>query len=246
MNSVELALFEMPATCSVGDCARPPHQKALCNAHYKRWWRYGDPLAGGPMRKVAAPGKPVQDFPDGTRICNACDQRLPLAESFHLDAGGTAGRRSHCRDCHTEKARQWYAANGERQRDRQAKRRQSDPEGVRRLDAERYERDRDKRIALATQHSHKRRLRLAAGVFDPTVTRANLRRQYGDACFYCAVTMDFVRYTHATRPKNLATIEHVTPISRGGAHDWTNVVLACLNCNLSKNATPLDQWLAAG
>ena len=26
--------------------------------------------------------------------------------------------------------------------------------------------------------------------------------------------------------------------------DWTNVVLACLDCNLSKNAKPVDQWLA--
>lgn len=244
MKSVELALFEMPAACAVAECGRPAHQKAMCNAHYKRWWRYGDPLAGGPMRRASVAAKPIQDFPDGTRVCNLCERRLPLDTEFHRDAGNTAGRRSHCRECHTAKARQWYAENDERQRARQAERRRDDPEACRRADMERYERHRDKRIALATQQSHKRRLRLADGVFDPTVTRGNLRRQYGDRCFYCDVVMDFARYTHKTRPKNQATIEHVEPVSRGGAHDWTNVVLACLDCNLSKNATPLEQWLA--
>jgi 5-methylcytosine-specific restriction endonuclease McrA len=109
---------------------------------------------------------------------------------------------------------------------------------------ERYERHREKRIALAVQHAHKRRLRLLAGEHDPTVTRANLRRQYGDHCFYCDQLMDFARYTHTTRPRNLATLEHVEPISKGGGHTWDNVVLACLDCNLRKNARTLDEWAA--
>lgn len=30
-------------TCSLGD-GKPVHHRGWCNGHYKRWWRYGDPL----------------------------------------------------------------------------------------------------------------------------------------------------------------------------------------------------------
>lgn len=35
------------------------------------------------------------------------------------------------------------------------------------------------------------------------------------------------------------TVEHILPVSRGGQHDWTNVVTACRSCNTRKgNRTP--------
>lgn len=39
-------------------------------------------------------------------------------------------------------------------------------------------------------------------------------------------------------------IEHVEPISRGGAHDADNIVPACRACNSSKHARTLVVWLA--
>lgn len=245
MTTAELYLFEMPETCRIDDCSRTIKNKRerLCDPHYKRMWRYGDPLAGGPMRPNAVAGQQVRDFPDGTRACNVCDQRLPL-ESFPKDGGGTGGRRSNCPDCHSAKSRAWYAANRERQAARQLERRNANVEQHRQWDMERYERDREKRIALATQQAHKRRLRMLAGEYDRTVTRTNLRHQYGDQCFYCSTVMDFATYTHQTKPANLASIEHVWPISKGGGHTWDNVVLACLSCNLRKNARTIDEWAA--
>lgn len=245
MNSEELFLFALPSACRIPSCGLAVNHKSeqLCRAHARRLWRYGDPLAGGPMRPRTGATKPARDFPDGTRVCNVCDQRLPL-EGFPQDASGTGGRRTSCSDCHSAKARAWYSANRERQAARQLARRQANIEQHRQWDMERYERDRDKRIALATDHSHKRRLRMLAGEYDRTVTRANLRKQYGDQCFYCSTVMDFARYTHQTKPGNLASIEHVWPISKGGGHTWENVVLACLDCNLRKNARTLDEWAA--
>jgi hypothetical protein len=246
VKSEDLYLFDLPALCRVVDCGRAVSNKreSLCGRHYTRLWRYGDPEAGGPLRPTSVAGQPVEDFPDGTRRCTSCRERMSLS-LFHKDAGGTAGRRSHCMECHKAKARAWYAANRERQAAREKARRAANPDRVRQWDMERYARDRDKRIALATQHAHKRRLRLAAAEFDPTVTRANLRKQYGDTCFYCDCAMDFARFKRGETPPNLASIEHVHPISRGGTHTWDNVVLACLRCNLRKNATPADEWLAS-
>lgn len=48
-------------------------------------------------------------------------------------------------------------------------------------------------------------------------------------------------YCH--RPRKL-TLEHVEPISRGGAHEAENIAAACKSCNSSKNDTPLVLWLA--
>lgn len=40
------------------------------------------------------------------------------------------------------------------------------------------------------------------------------------------------------------TMDHVDPLSRGGAHDPDNIVAACKSCNSSKHDTPLALWLA--
>ena len=37
-------------------------------------------------------------------------------------------------------------------------------------------------------------------------------------------------------------IEHVVPISKGGAHDIDNIVPACAACNSSKGAKDMDSW----
>jgi len=39
-----------------------------------------------------------------------------------------------------------------------------------------------------------------------------------------------------------ASIEHTTPLSRGGSHVWANTTLACLGCNRSKGARTLTEW----
>lgn len=32
--------------CKIDGCGKVAYQRGWCNAHYKRWWRYGDPLGG--------------------------------------------------------------------------------------------------------------------------------------------------------------------------------------------------------
>lgn len=34
------------AACAVENCEQPAKQRGWCMAHYKRWWRHGDPLEG--------------------------------------------------------------------------------------------------------------------------------------------------------------------------------------------------------
>lgn len=56
--------------------------------------------------------------------------------------------------------------------------------------------------------------------------------EFGGRCAYCLKTDD-----------NL-TIEHLTPISRGGDHTLSNVVPACFPCNSSKKDRTLLEFMA--
>lgn len=51
-------------------------------------------------------------------------------------------------------------------------------------------------------------------------------------CWYCGKEM----------PKNKLTVDHVFPRSKGGSDDFDNIVLACKECNSSKNDLDLLEW----
>jgi hypothetical protein len=40
-------------TCAIADCESPAYRRSWCNAHYLRWRRHGDPLAGGASHRAA-------------------------------------------------------------------------------------------------------------------------------------------------------------------------------------------------
>lgn len=64
------------STCSVADCARPTSCKGWCSAHYQRWRKHGDPLAGPPFRKPrGAPAPPcsVVGCDRGAKSRGRCD-----------------------------------------------------------------------------------------------------------------------------------------------------------------------------
>ena len=134
----------------------------------------------------------VQYDSDGNRICKACGLPKPDTE-YHKDKYGSNGLRSKCKPCarSAEKAR--YDSDPDRFKAEQKARRARKPELTREQDNARYRRDRDKRIELATKHSHIRRARLAKVTSDPGVTRIALRKRDGDKCYYCLRVMDFER-----------------------------------------------------
>lgn len=185
----------------------------------------------------------IKDFPDGTRECTSCGTRLPL-EQFDLDRSSTGRRRGQCKPCRSTLMKAWYAANRERQAARQQARRDADPDKARRQDMERYQRNKAKRIALAAEGWHKRRALKMQSPRVAGITKAALRKIHGDACRYCGTTMQFIVCKNAQYVPDQATIEHIVPLSKGGAHDWENVALACRRCNLRKNRRTPDEWEA--
>jgi hypothetical protein len=75
--------------------------------------------------------------------------------------------------------------------------------------------------------------RFARGLVPP-LSRRELFHRDGGLCLYCGIRMHF----------RDMQIEHVMPRSRGGAHEWTNVVAACESCNRHKdNRSPEEAGL---
>jgi 5-methylcytosine-specific restriction endonuclease McrA len=65
-----------------------------------------------------------------------------------------------------------------------------------------------------------RMVRIPRWARTPPLTRRAVLRRDGGQCAYCADVAD--------------TIDHVVPRSRGGRHEWTNVVASCKRDNLAK------------
>lgn len=78
-------------------------------------------------------------------------------------------------------------------------------------------------------HNETRRTALKKPV-DRRYLRA-LRFVQRNRCFYCGCDMG----------KN-ATIEHLTPVSRGGDNDWWNIVYACKSCNSKKKNKTMEEY----
>lgn len=89
-----------------------------------------------------------------------------------------------------------------------------------------YAKNRSAQNAKQVARNQKRR----ASVGSVSVSLADVLSYHGAWCAYCGL--------------DATTIEHVTPVSAGGATDLDNCVPACRTCNLSKGPRHLVVWLA--
>lgn len=64
----------------------------------------------------------------------------------------------------------------------------------------------------------------------PMATRQEVFERDKYTCVYCG------------EHESSMHIDHVKPWSKGGTHDIDNLVLACVDCNLSKGAKTIEEW----
>ncbi len=224
-------------TCKVDSCGGKVVGQDLCNKHYLRFKNHGDPLGGGAFVFT----RKVQIDSNGEIRCPECERTLPTSE-FHKDNHSPSGFRARCKACHTSQVKNWYQKNAERQRKLALKRYADNIAKMRSRDKERYEKDKEKRLELASKHSQIRRARKKSGAIDRGISKNRLRKIFGDNCYYCGIEMNFAPATERKYISNHATIEHIIPLSNGGTHTWENVVLACRSCNLSKGSKDESDW----
>ena len=83
----------------------------------------------------------------------------------------------------------------------------------------------------------------AANTVDKDITLERLYKRDSGVCYICGKVCDWndfiVEDGVTICGDNYPSIEHVTPISKGGLHSWDNVRLACRRCNTLKRNNPL-------
>lgn len=69
---------------------------------------------------------------------------------------------------------------------------------------------------------------------DRSITLAAVHKRFHGVCVDC--NTDTELGIHPVVPHS-ATIEHITPLSKGGNHVWSNIELLCYQCNSKRNQT---------
>lgn len=172
------------------------------------------------------------------RFCPQCSSQKSI-DQFSKHIGSPDGIRKHCKDCQNTAARQRYASNAEkeRQRKRIEYQKNSTPhkQRVKKWSEANYEqyRARVKAWTLANPdrvhdfRATRRSRKLENGIF--LITRKEIKALLSSHCFYCGSAESI-------------SLDHVIPISRGGRHSIGNLVAACRSCNSRKNARFITEW----
>lgn len=175
------------------------------------------------------------------KTCKSCEAEKPLTEGFHRDRSKPDGRRNICKACGTLAAKQWNHENADRHRANADRWADENRERMRELWRAYYARNadsgaRERRRAYRQAHpeqyqeyARRRRARLAGatpGATDTAEFRSILLR---DPCTYCGGEAN--------------AVDHIVPLSSGGADDWTNLTAACGLCNSRKRTAPLLVFL---
>jgi 5-methylcytosine-specific restriction endonuclease McrA len=185
------------------------------------------------------------------KICITCRQEKEL-EEYHGDRSRKDGKSNRCRACKTiEKKRdwavnksrnvarrkQWVAANGERVR------------AYKRLwEAKNHDRVRAKQRAwYAANRGRVSLWTRARAIKNPDHARAKRvnakakRRSRGEIRKITAAEMraliirdEFCYLCRRRNTKTTYSVDHVTPLAKGGRHEFYNLKLVHLTCNLKK------------
>lgn len=81
---------------------------------------------------------------------------------------------------------------------------------------------------------HSGRARKYGVEYDPTITRKKVIAKYHNICQICGKTCNPNDKSWGSLGADYPTIDHIIPMSKGGAHVWGNVQLACGYCNIHK------------
>lgn len=156
---------------------------------------------------------------------------------------------AYCRDYyqqnkeqHAVHVRNWMQANRERINELGRKRYYADHEKTKEMIRRKYQRNAEKlrikqsiykrnnpllhRIREAVRRA---RANNSGGRFTKAEALQRFEQQ-GGRCYYCGCILEVYH------------LDHVVPLSRGGSNDISNIVCACVSCNLSKRAKLISEW----
>lgn len=175
------------------------------------------------------------------KTCTKCLTDRPFTDYYvsRRDPDGSPrAYRPHCKACTKAQTRDWKARNPDKAREHQKRHRENNPE-LRNAQLKRYrerypEREAERKREwwqanpdLMASANHRRRARRASVPHQP-YDRAELFARWNHECCYCSAPA--------------TDVEHILPISKGGADALHNLTIACQPCNSSKGAKTLAEW----
>lgn len=159
----------------------------------------------------------------------------------------------------TEYHREWRKANPDKVHTARRKYRKTHPRSKAASDARRYARNatRAKALSAAYRKANPAKLRIKDQAYakaQPAIRRAiGLRRRARkenapgrgiSASQFQELIVGSLGLCSYCGERAALEVDHIEPLSKGGAHDVDNAAPACRPCNSTKSDTPLLLWLA--
>jgi 5-methylcytosine-specific restriction endonuclease McrA len=190
------------------------------------------------------------------KVCKGCGELKPL-DAFYRCSKVRDGRKPRCKECSSAESRQWRLANPDKQKRSTQRWRDANDAAYR---AKKRETDKAYRLAnidaikarrQSQKEYHAQRLaewkaanrervrdyerkRRAAKRNAPieSMDLDLVRERSGGLCAICSAPLDW----SIPWPERMSvSLDHIVPLSRGGAHATDNARYVHLVCNLSKN-----------
>jgi len=168
--------------------------------------------------------------------CSKC--LFTMDESmFHVDRQKKTGRRSRCKDCERKHVNRERRSVYEKKY--WDKRRDDKRDIVRKSCKKNKEKHKKKRQEyLKTERGKEvyrrytqKRYAAMKGAFVESVNPLEIYKDQKGICYICKEEFDFDKME----------LDHVHPIVNGGKHEKANCKMACMPCNRSKGAKPLNE-----
>lgn len=180
------------------------------------------------------------------KTCSKCQVSKPLAD-FGRHSQTRDGLKSRCRTCNAAEARDYAAVNAEQVRAARAAAYVASAAKIKARTSAYFQANKAKALAarkryrdsnpdVARRANRKRRaLKIGSdGVLSLGIERRLLGLQR-HRCVNCAADLRQVGYH----------LDHILPLSKGGANQDSNTQLLCPTCNLSKHAKDPIEWAQA-
>lgn len=220
--------------CIIDGCDGEIRAKGWCNKHYKRWSRHGDPLA---ERKVPPQNRPKtlgckDEGCDAKHFAKGYCKNHYQREYHQLTIEARKATQREYRKKHRAKAREtsrrWREENADAMREGNRKWYRENRDKV--LEYRREYRARNlERILELNRNRRAREKGVKVRDFTPAQWE-EVQAEWDHRCAYCG-------------NRKRLTVDHVTPISKGGQHTKSNIVPACQSCNSKKgDRDPLPFW----
>jgi 5-methylcytosine-specific restriction endonuclease McrA len=184
--------------------------------------------------------------------CSKCKETKSF-DQFYRSKKDKSGVSSYCKECSIKISKEYNTNNRDKIRKYKKEYNTNNRDKINKRKKEYYnnnkDRDKDKRSKYMKEYQKTERGKLVFKLINQnrryrkkyntnpgdrlTTAQINYLTEIYKQCAYCNTELSSEN-TH---------IDHIHPLSKDGSHSIDNVVLACKDCNLQKNAKTLDQWL---